>query len=79
MDEKEFWFERANRAFIRCEDAIERGDSKAAAIARKQHSLYRRRYDAVPMPKAVRESLAQITTELAQIEAEERRAALDEV
>lgn len=71
IEERTFWFERSNRAFIRFMDAIEREDQEAAKIASQQHSLYKRRFDAVPVPPGWREEQARKL-------AAERRAALDE-
>lgn len=71
-EERNFWFKRLNRAFIRFQDATKRGDKKAEEIAHKQHSLYKRRFDAVIVPKEIREKQAQER-------AAERCAALNEI
>src|SRR5258706_4399551 len=44
--EVDFWFTKHNRAFIRYQDAMERGDKNAADIAMNQMELYRRRLNA---------------------------------
>lgn len=54
MNERTFWYERASRAHIRFEDAIEREDKRAAEVAVRQFRLYKRRYDAVSVPEDVR-------------------------
>lgn len=40
QEEQDFWFTKANRAFIRFNDAYDKGDHEGMEIYRYQHSLY---------------------------------------
>ena len=68
--ESQFWWTKCQRARIRLEKAQERGDEKAAEIAKKQFDLYKRRFDAA-IPKEVQD-------EWAAEDAAETKAAMEE-
>jgi hypothetical protein len=58
-EERSFWFKKADQAFIRYRDAMERGDEEAAQIAVDQYNLCHRRYYAVVVPPEVLEEMKQ--------------------